>query len=715
LPLAVSVHAILNYVILDQMVPISPFSVYWIICVLGLLYLIYSYWNRGAQDLIDFHKSNWKGFRRHYYDQPWELRTKVYDCVITASEFDLLDGIVSKESIPFNDRVVGIAERYLRVEDKDHLLEQEFDMEPTREKIFFLKPVNCSGYAPAHSDQNMVAVIRNRLLREPPCDLELTADAWSWILRLDLGIYDDIGVVHGKTDMPDYNRLKTQLHAGKVALSWVNNYDLDYLYESGELDQDELLEQWLENFAEDKMRYNRALEASRLLKTTDITLDSKYYWKTEVFVKTNELLFQRNANGDPKMNPRPIAYVSPVVQADIGPQIYASFMRFKEVFSPIREFESNRFLGEWGKVGANIPVYFCYGGAANDAELSCWMNLVLRHPEPGFFLLVSGDDVVIIIVDGKGYFQTAEADMTMFDQSQGDYALRYQICMMVAMGLPCFEAYKLDRIHYSSYLCPFKNKDAGILLVRNRASRDTGGPDTAYGNSLTAAAATIFSFGKGYTIDGFDKDVIETAYLSCGFKAKLRLHPINDATSVTFLKGKWWASNIGYIWGPLPSRVLKFGKSFRDPIDICQGDRQEASQQFLAMQSANYNTFYCCPILRDMVDNCAGQYTQGFYDSYINEGNKFKIQGGFKKNVQQLLEHYNGFHRFLYLSFLSEGLIEGYWQPVVDNVQAFSDIMERYDVDSGMIVATADMIRTSKKLSFLQSPLFEIMAVRDYN
>jgi len=661
--------------------------------------------------------SNWDLFRKHYYDQPWNCRSGGFDTMIKSSRFDLGRGIVCKETVPLNVPVPVIGARYLRVEDKDQLLGQSFFEEPTRGKVYFLKPVNSPGYAPAHSDSNMVAVIQNRLLRQPPCDLELTADAWYHILRLDLGVYDDIKIVYGKTDMPDYILLKTQFHSGKTALSWADGEDLDYLYESGDLDQDELLDQWLKNFEGDKMRYNRALEASRLLRMTDITYDSKYYLKTEVFVKTNELLFQRDAAGYPKMNPRPIAYVSPVVQADIGPQIYASFIRFKEVFSPIREFNSNRYLGEYGKCGGNIPVYYSYGGASNDAELSCWMNLVLRHSTPAFFLLVSGDDIVTVIVDGKGYFQTAEADMTMFDQSQGDYALRYQICMMIAMGLPSAEAYKLDRIHYSSYLCPFKNKDMGVLLVRNRASRDTGGPDTAYGNSLTAGAATIFSFGKGFTENGFDLDLIERAYLSCGFKAKLKIHPINDATSVTFLKGKWWYSNAGYIWAPLPSRVLKFGKSLRDPVDICAGDRRQASEKFLAMQSANYDTFYCCPILREMVDNCADEILipQAAADAYIAETNKYKIRGGYGKEVQDLLTHYTGFHRFLYLSLLSDGIVDGVWRPRVDHDQAHVDIISRYNVGHDLIVATARMIRTSERLSFLQSPLFEIMALVDYN
>jgi len=62
------------------------------------------------------------------------------------------------------------------------------------------------------------------------------------------------------------------------------------------------------------------------------------------------------------------------------------------------------------------------------------------------------------------------------------------------------------------------------------------------------------------------KDRLEVVFASCGFSAKVKL--ADTWSDLTFLRGSWFSSLDYPAWLPLPSRVLKLGKSMEDPIKL---------------------------------------------------------------------------------------------------------------------------------------------------
>jgi hypothetical protein len=75
----------------------------------------------------------------------------------------------------------------------------------------------------------------------------------------------------------------------------------------------------------------------------------------------------------------------------------------------------------------------------------------------------------------------------------------------------------------------------------------------------------------------------------------------------------WYPSEAGWWWAPLPSRVLKFGKSLRSPTELFdlrtvpKAARYAAgARAFLALQSSAYEHFAQAPVLRALVAKTRG-------------------------------------------------------------------------------------------------------------
>ena len=74
--------------------------------------------------------------------------------------------------------------------------------------------------------------------------------------------------------------------------------------------------------------------------------------------------------------------------------------------------------------------------------------------------------------------------------------------------------------------------------------------------------------------------------------------------SESFLKGMWYLTSDGEIWGPCLSRILKIGKASRDPRIVFNEENLElAAKKHAAVVAAGYKDFLQVPILECYVRN----------------------------------------------------------------------------------------------------------------
>jgi hypothetical protein len=412
------------------------------------------------------------------------------------------------------------------------------------------------------------------------------------------------------------------------------------------------------------------------------------------------------------MKPRPIAEVHENVQAFCGPWLNACSKSFAEHLSPARdpreEGSKTRAVKIYGKgaMKAGVHLHLSYGGATNDLGLSCWASQVCSR-KAGLWLhvIVAGDDSLVVAAywgedERDDEMVVWEGDASMFDQSQGRQAIRAQLLLMRAMGVPSEVCWILNASAISDFVVVTAQES--FRLKSSEETRRTGGPDTSVGNFITMASATMAVYldlleGRdGLTQPiGLDLplDQIEDAYLRFGFGMKLRSfrtyapmrltesHPLRLAT---FLKGKWWLDITGKLtWSVLPSRILKVGKSMRNPVEIFGPPFEEACRDFQAGMAECYAHFSQVPILQAFVS----RHTRMRREAREELFERYKVQAAGKS---------------------------GYQAPRLVLSEAFIDVANRYHCTVEDVMAVEEMIRQSPNFCLLRSPLFDLLAEVDY-
>ena len=200
--------------------------------------------------------------------------------------------------------------------------------------------------------------------------------------------------------------------------------------------------------------------------------------------------------------------------------------------------------------------------------------------------------------------------------------------------------------------------------------RLSGHSDTSVGNSVVMAFASYDAILKG--------GAWEETYKALGLDMKIKFS--DSCFDVTFLKGMWYDAESGPVWGPLPSRILKAGKSLRDPRDIYGiADFEEASIRFLSDVALGHGYFLQVPILRQFVENYAvRKENKSLVQLDVNQ--KYKTQAsGMNKRVM---------------------------------VMCWGNVCRRYNTDMHEIEELEAMM-PSTPFQFVQHPLFNKLAI-DY-
>jgi hypothetical protein len=188
----------------------------------------------------------------------------------------------------------------------------------------------------------------------------------------------------------------------------------------------------------------------------------------------------------------------------------------------------------------------------------------------------------------------------MFDQSQsmGPLFFEYEVLKQLGVDNEVIDVlYKCAQADYVGYsrdgLHKFRLKKGG------RPMRDTGGADTSLGNSIVMAYAWVIALiASDY----------HSQFAALGIDMKLR--EWDNIEQCTFLKGMWYrvkSKKYSHYWGPLPSRILKAGKSLKDPRTLYSRllwkNQEEAAVLFLNDLAHTFDYFLDVPILRVFIKN----------------------------------------------------------------------------------------------------------------
>jgi hypothetical protein len=429
---------------------------------------------------------------------------------------------------------------------------------------------------------------------------------------------------------------------------------------------------WFDKFGSSiqKSRYIAAEKVALEVEARDFVVRG-----TTIMVKTNEAVSKYDEVNQcfyPKY--RMIASVHPSCQYAIGPIIYGATLRMKEHWSVF----GNQFEFPNGWV---VRVY--WGAGSTDEDLTKWMAQILSYHQNAVFINVAGDDS-LIGVNQENTVTFYESDARMYDQSQSFGPLMFERQVLSeCLGVEDFVVDLLEDMSFAQYLLPFKNWPRRFIKRDLRPTRDTGGPDTTFGNTITMAALAIHFFANLQDTSLPTAESMYQSYSHLGIDIKLKMG--GNPTEVTFLKGTWyWAfsdkrSEFGaFVWSHLPSRVLKMGKSFEDPSTLYSNmNYVEACTRFLHDQGTAVRGFLQVPVTRAFV-------------SRWNKGKPKKLE---EWQVQ------------------TTGLFST-WK--VDPQCMFDLLDYRYNISESELVEMENMIHKAEPFSFLVHPGFIKLGLVDY-
>lgn len=483
-------------------------------------------------------------FVERYFCEGWEEKDLEESPAIYAEAFSPQQGIVLKPNEPRYDPPAMDETLQLVGTWPSH-------EEPTKHKVYWTMPTNMPGYVPTNTDATLLAAVRARVLARPPLDPLIQRRNWS-----------------------RFTTWKT------VVNKWPKFSKIDW--------EEEVIT-WLDHFDSSRRRkYRHYVELYKREGYSCFKLRAK---RTDLFVKTNEMLFRVNGVRM-ELKPRIIVNVAPEVQVLVGPEIFKAQQRLKDLW----DFHGGRPTRM--RIGhETFNVHFTYAGAATDALLSLWMRHVWDMPRHTIYIIVSGDDS-LVVVRSCGVPLCFEGDAKMYDQSQSFGPLRFERVILNRLGVPQATVELLRILAGNTYVLRSRNKVEKLTIdKRNRPLRDTGGSDTSLGNSINMAFSWLFSLC--YCEGDLTVTNVRAGFLFLGFDMKIKLVPLDQAT---FLKGLWYYTEMGPYWGPLPSRFLKFGKAVVDPRLVYGiSDYREACLRYMHDLACGFEAYVAVPLLRKCV------------------------------------------------------------------------------------------------------------------
>jgi hypothetical protein len=261
------------------------------------------------------------------------------------------------------------------------------------------------------------------------------------------------------------------------------------------------------------------------------------------------------------LRPRVIIAVDPRSVAAVQPFVKGASRYLRETLSG----HSFEFRGQ------SFTVFFAYGQSAEGLSA-----LYARsRATSGWVLWIAGDDSLIFTPEGRMY----EGDFGGFDSTQGLEAHEAQFLFYQAIGAPDWvidilrtELVKPVRIFWRpTRACPTPGYVAG-----GHGKRVTGGADTTVGNSTVHFLSVVLAISECEEATASSISTVLGERYGLDFVLEEVDHP-------TFLRG-WF---IDGTWLPLPSMVLKLGKSMTNPSNIVsKADALDAPRTYALVAKA---------------------------------------------------------------------------------------------------------------------------------
>jgi len=590
--------------------------------------------------------AHWK---KLYYETDWENR--VVDQDAPRGNYVIIDPRVPESAT--SSIVANVAEGHL-FKISGELFKIPFVEKPVT-YFYHLLPTSFPGYVPQVNYQNLIVAIASRLLKPPPMTPTIQEANWKNVER-------------------------------RYGEDLINRW-FEAVRHTYSPPWEDVIDAWVEHFKSSKKRRQyadivRQLREGRLKMTTPTS--------TDVFLKHDELLLQAKWSKTRldealvhSMKPRLISNVHPTFQAKVGPYIQHAQDVMKDTLS--NEQPPRTFLIR----GKQFYIHLSCSGSGTDQELTTWMqNVISRKYCPigcrGIAIKCSGDDSIV-----AEFYPTHmvfwEGDASMFDSSQSKGPLKFQYLMMHCLGVDASITLSLYKVAHATLVVRPKKNDYDFDILRvdrsQRPHRDTGGADTYIGNTLVMLAAWYFVVRSIWELqDDLDLGSLETNFSYLGFAMKFRT---GKQTDVTFLKGMWYPTDSdGLVWGPLPSRVLKAGKSLSCPTDLYPNvGLVTASGFYLRDVASSYSTFLPVPILRAFVQRFAAD-VKPHPMTAIKE---FSVQG------------------------------TGLYRNCKITEDAVAQVCHRYDIDETDIAQVEYQYSVAEPLELISHSAFSALALVDYN
>jgi hypothetical protein len=238
--------------------------------------------------------------------------------------------------------------------------------------------------------------------------------------------------------------------------------------------------------------------------------------------------------------------------------------------------QTARWLGRWLKANSGVhytveqsgpwgPTWkFCffYAGGMTSLDLS-----KARQVKCHVVIFIMGDDSHVYDDILK---KILEGDFSMYDQSQTIITLfwgRFRIYVQKFFKLPDY-VWELVFACIGRYMASVKDFTVKGFLDWLQG---TGISDTSSWNSVTTLVAWLFVVYciRTVTAEKFDLAGFVSFHMArLGLNIKLKEFELRDLSKSTFLKGWWVPAERGDVWIPLPSQLLKLGKTLEEPGKI---------------------------------------------------------------------------------------------------------------------------------------------------
>lgn len=550
-----------------------------------------------------------KDWKRLWYSEDWKSRTASMDWY-GSSSFDPNDSPTPRSIRPSpveveRDPLMNVQGEWPKAAEEAQEAVWPLFGPPlgvSNHYFFWVMPTSVLGYVPANSFANLRGAVESRLLVPPPLAPPLQELAWDDVLTWEKSL----------RAWPFARQYPPILSTEADMIAWVERFP-------------------------DSMHLNRYRAALNQYREQGDYIVEKAVKTTDVMVKTDEMLLKCNYLANTvavaTFKPRLISMVHPLVQLKIGPVVEVITNTMKALTRRDEMFDVFHFYHDscpdWR---FEIEMHLAFGAGLTDVELSVWVDdmIALAHLcevssasqvlRTFVAIIGAGDDSLVIIKQPGQPFIFLEGDVRMFDQSQSFGPLALEGEWLEQLGMQEPERVLLDKTFSAPFVVTFKGNTRVRVLHEMRPIRPTGGPDTTLGNTIVILSSLRYAVYHMLAEPEQDRswhagEALQREMIRLGFDLKVRVH--SRLEDCTFLKGAWYAlavplvyqgRNLTNFWGPLPSRILKVGKSLKDPRTLlptknsrANATAVEVGSYYLTMQAKGLAPFLLPPILHEFV------------------------------------------------------------------------------------------------------------------